>query len=82
MVHCGSRFTRSPLLYSAYSLAILEYTFSWLSKHVPLFLSYKMIVRDLLGCTGRWGFCGIFKHFSGFEFFSASKQSPRPPQRQ
>jgi hypothetical protein len=20
-------------------------------------------------CTGRWGFCRIFKHFSGFEFF-------------
>jgi hypothetical protein len=20
-------------------------------------------------CTGRWGFCDIFKHFSGFEFF-------------
>jgi len=20
-------------------------------------------------CTGRWGFCGIFKHFSGFGFF-------------
>jgi len=20
-------------------------------------------------CTGRWGFCGIFEHFSGFEFF-------------
>ena len=20
-------------------------------------------------CTGRWGFCGIFKHFSDFEFF-------------
>jgi hypothetical protein len=19
-------------------------------------------------CTGRWGFCRIFKHFSGFEF--------------
>jgi len=32
-------------------------------------LSCKMIVRDLLGCTGRWGFCRIFKHFSGFGFF-------------
>jgi hypothetical protein len=20
-------------------------------------------------CTGRWGFCGILKHFPGFEFF-------------
>jgi len=20
-------------------------------------------------CTGRWGFCVIYKHFSGFEFF-------------
>jgi len=19
-------------------------------------------------CTGRWGFCAIFEHFSGFEF--------------
>ena len=33
-------------------------------------------------CTGRWGFCGIFEHFSGFEFSPAPKQSPRPPQRQ
>jgi len=20
-------------------------------------------------CTGRWGFCGFFEYFSGFEFF-------------
>jgi len=32
-------------------------------------LSYKMIACDLLGCTGRWGFCRIFEHFSDFEFF-------------
>jgi hypothetical protein len=23
-------------------------------------------------CTGRLGFCGIFEHFSGFEFFLLS----------
>jgi len=31
--------------------------------------------------TGRWGVCRIFRHFSGFEFFSAPKHFPRPPQR-
>jgi hypothetical protein len=36
-----------------------------LSKHIaPPFLAYKTIARHLLGCIGRWGFCGIFEHFS------------------
>jgi len=31
-------------------------------------------------CTGRWGFCAIYKHFSGFEFFLLSGIFPaRPP---
>jgi len=45
-------------------LAASEYTFAIAGR----FLSYKMIARDLLGCTGRWGFCAIYKHFSGFRF--------------
>ena len=26
-------------------------------------------------CTGRWGFCRIFKHFSGFAFFLLQAES-------
>jgi hypothetical protein len=41
----------------------------FLSKHGDV-LSYKMmVIAHLLGCSGRWGFCGIFKHH------------PSPPQR-
>ena len=29
--------------------------------------------------TRQVGICAIFEHFSGFEFFSASRQSPRTP---
>ncbi|MBI5714959.1 MAG: hypothetical protein HZC38_16285 [Chloroflexi bacterium] len=28
-----------------------------------MFLLYKMIARDIHGCSGRVGFCGIFWHF-------------------
>ena len=31
--------------------------------------------------SGQVGFCGIFKHFSWFEFFSTLNQSRRPPHR-
>jgi hypothetical protein len=24
-------------------------------------------------CTGRWGFCAIYKHFSGFETYMIGK---------
>ena len=30
-------------------------------------IAAKMLANK--ACTGRWGFCRIFKHFSGFEFF-------------
>jgi hypothetical protein len=30
-------------------------------------------------CTGRWGFCGIFKYFSGFEFFRSRTESTPAP---
>jgi len=26
-------------------------------------------------CTGRWGFCAIYKHFAGFEFFCFQAES-------
>jgi len=32
----------------------------------------KFVFPEIVGnkaCSGRLGFCGIFKHFSGFEFF-------------
>ena len=32
-------------------------------------------------CSGHVGTVQLFWHFSGFEFFSAPKQSPRPPSR-
>jgi len=31
--------------------------------------------------TRRWGFCAIYKHFSGFGFFLHLKHCPRPPTR-
>ena len=43
----------------------IEYTFPIARR----FLTYKMIARDLLGCTGRWGFVAVFEYFSGFECF-------------
>ena len=53
-------------------LAASEYTFVGCRvcrDTAPLFLSYKMIARDLLGCSGRVGVGAVFEHFSGFEFF-------------
>jgi hypothetical protein len=38
-------------------------------------LSYKIIARQLHACSGRRGFCSIFKHFAGFRFFLLPYQS-------
>jgi hypothetical protein len=48
----------------------------------PPFLSYKMIARNLLGSTGRWGFWRNPKQFSTPFHFSNRMASRRPPQRQ
>ncbi|MBK7452917.1 MAG: hypothetical protein IPJ46_04105 [Anaerolineales bacterium] len=42
--------------------------------HAATVLITKFKIKTVLqnlpnkACTGRWGFCGIFEHFSGFEF--------------
>lgn len=56
---------RSPLLCTACVLAASEYTF----VDTGLFLSYKMIARDLLGCTGLVGTVRLFEHFQHPEHF-------------
>ncbi len=36
----------------------------------PIFhCCYSQKPQPNKACTGRWGVCGIFEHFSGFEFF-------------
>jgi hypothetical protein len=39
--------------------------------------SYKNLPNK--ACTGRWGFCGIFWHFSGFEFSCSRTESTPAP---
>ncbi len=39
---------------------------------------FKGQERANKACTRRVGFCGIFKHFSGFEFFSTSRSESTP----
>ncbi len=35
--------------------------------------------RANTACTGRWGFCAIYEHFSGFEIFLLPAESTPAP---
>ena len=45
----------------------------------PLFLSYKMIARDIHGCSRQVGFCAIYKPVSGFGFILPSSRIQSRP---